>query len=196
MSRIRASIAGLVTSEEYNRMLRQGILSSQQELYDILDKLSRILLHQHNRRCMVVKKRRLSTGIVAIHETNDCNQELEKWHCKVPDNRLLSPNPARHEFIEIQAVHSKLALEVLSKLDMIQIHQDSDLMPVAKDKALIARHHVPPTSGDDGILLPVLGTLAVLNPCTDNAQYLDSFGVSRYLATYVASVNECQRVYI
>ena len=35
-----------------------------------------------------------------------------------------------------------------------------------------------------------------MNPCADNVQYLDSFGVSRYLASYIASIDKCQRVFI
>jgi len=137
---IRASISMMLSSDEYNEMKNQGILSSQEELLDILQTLSTILPHHHHRRCTIVKKQKLSSGFVALQENSECNEELTTYQCKVPDNRLLSPDPTRHEFIELQAIHSKLALEVLQKLDMIALPEDTDKSPIILDKAaLVAR---------------------------------------------------------
>ena len=64
------------------------------------------------------------------------------------------------------------------------------------NKALVARRHEPPTSGAEGILSPVLAKLDIINPNSDNVQYLDSYGVSWYLANYVVSVDKNHQMYV
>ena len=53
----RASISMMLSSDEYSEMKNQGILSSQEELLDILQTLSTILPHHHHRRCAIVKNK-------------------------------------------------------------------------------------------------------------------------------------------
>ena len=64
------------------------------------------------------------------------------------------------------------------------------------DKSLEPKRYVPPTTADDGVLSPVFARIIIYNPNSDNVQYLDSFGISKYLAKCVADVDEDARVFV
>ena len=63
------------------------------------------------------------------------------------------------------------------------------------DKSLRSQRYVPPTSADDGVMSPVIARLCLFNENSDNAQYVDSYGVSSYLAKYVTDIDKVAKVY-
>ena len=209
LNRIRASIGSIVTSDEFQDYMDRGILSSYEELVALLEDLKRILNHKHNRRCMVPVRPNpmspTSVNIVSANGDRELTSTLQQtYRCKVPDNRMLSPNPTRHTFISIAAMHSRDALEILNKIGVIAVHDNRSPLEAAGagnnveylEQSLVARRHVPPTNADDGIISPVLAPLIVMNPNSNNVQYLDGIGVTRYLASYCAQVDECNRLYV
>jgi hypothetical protein len=208
--RIRASISSIVKHEEIQEYINKGILSSYEELVTILDDLQRIILHKHNRRCLVPAKLEGKQGAFSnVQKVNEVGasgniqltNDLHKFKCKVPDNRLLSPNPTRHCIIYIDVHHTQAALQVLASIGLVAHHES--IVPVTQlptveyiDKSLVAKRHIPPTCADDEVLSPVLAQIIIQNPNSNNVQFLDSYGVAKYVAKYVGAVDEAARVYI
>ncbi|CAB9511975.1 hypothetical protein SEMRO_512_G157630.1 [Seminavis robusta] len=117
---------------------------------------------------------------------------------------LAQSNSSGTCFIYIDVEHSEMAEKLLVDLGLVvRVENQSDLIDHNNfrhlyyvDKSLEAKRYVPPTSAQDSVLSPVFARLVIINPNSDNAQYLDSYGVSKYLAKYVTSVDETARVYL
>jgi hypothetical protein len=205
LSRIRASIEGMVTEEEYNAYCHEGLLSSKEQLYDILDMLARFLEHKHNRRCLVPRRGVNANEILRVTGGNERTEEIMKCYvCKVPDNRLLSNNPNIDTFIQIELNHDNRAVKVLEQIGLA--HREGGVVDLSQhggqkecmilDECLLSKRHIPPTTAQHGIISSVLAKLIIINPNNDNVQYLDSYGVSKYLVKYVASVDKNYDLYI
>ena len=212
VSMIRGSVDSIVTPEEYEMYLRKGILSSKEHLLQLLEMLEKILTHHHNRRCLIPRKvgdaghtgRKVRIAPSAGSQHLQEEERFLHYRCKVPDNRLISSNPTRHVFVYVDVRHTPDVIDILEKIGSVVrvagVARLSDLERYENleyvDKELETRRHVPPTSAAEGIISPVLSRLVVINPNSDNAQYLDNYGVSQYLAKYVASIDECNRIFL
>jgi predicted GIY-YIG superfamily endonuclease len=204
INRIRGAVSDMIQSEEVEQFISDGTVSSYVELVDILNKLSIILRHRHDRRCMVIAKssgKRHRSDIVSPSSPDFVQNALQtELKCKVVDNRALSLTPQMHSFLEILGNHTDSAVHVLSVIGLVQIERRPDVIDGFKvtylHEGLVGRRHIPRTSGEDDIISPVLAKLIILNPCSNNVQYLDSYGVCRYLAKYCTYVDESNRVYI
>ena len=202
VDKIRASVSGMVTHVEAVEFLHEGVVSSMEQLFDILSDLRRKLTHKHHRRCQVPVSRQ--SEVRAGGGDVELGNNLNRHRCKVPDNRLLSPNPANHCFLYLDVQHTELAVDLLVDLGLaVRTSAKTHLKNYDNyqhicylDKTLQPKRHIPPTSADDGVLSPVFAKLCILNPNSDNVQYLDSYGISKYLAKYVAQVDESARVYV
>gem|GEM_PF-6457593 len=208
VEKIRASMNTMVTDEEFQSYLNEGIVSSYNDLMRLLDDLSKMLQHKHHKRCLVPRKDNRAMGkMVSAAGDEDITKKLNTYYCKVPDNHLLSPNPSNHCFIWIDVHHTEAAVDALESLGLVQ-RVDSSFTNFSSetklfgsgffyvDKSLEAKRYIPPTSAEDGILSPVIARLVIINPNSDNAQYLDSYGVSKYLAKYVTDIDETARIYL
>ena len=200
--KVRASINSLATAAEYKQMKEEGVVTSLDQLLSIMNRLKTILTHHHHRRCMIpVKSHKKYGELVSSSGNADINRAIGKWHCKV---HLLSPNPNTHQFLALQVKHSSAALEVLIEIGLVVLIdarlESNDESRIKRhehtDKSMRSNRHMPPTSAEDGVFSPVFAKLALINPNSDNVQYLDSHGVSQYLANYIAEIDECCRVYL
>ena len=203
VQKIRASMDTIVTYNEAQKLLEQGALSSMEQLWDILRELKTNLSHKHDRRCQVPVSRRndLSSSDGDVQST----RALNEYRCKVADNRTLSRDPANHTFMCIDLTHLPLAEEIMTSLGFFvrtdtcsaeQVYDRPYQRFVYYDKDLQPKRHVPPSSAEDGVQSPVFARITILNPNSDNVQFLDSYGVSKYLAKYLAEVDEAARVYV
>ena len=202
--KIRASITNMVNNEELHEYLREGLFSSVDQLFDLLHLLKRKLLHTHHARCMIpvfddITKHKL----YASNKDIEMTKNLNKFRCKVPDNRLLSPDPNEHCFIMVEVRHLEMAINILREIGLVarteevghlnEVRRGKEL--VYFDKSLRSQRYVPPTSADDGVMSPVIARLCLFNKNSDNAQYVDSYGVSSYLAKYVTDIDKVAKVY-
>lgn len=196
----------IVTYKESQEYIENGTVSSIEELWTILQDLKCKLTHKHHRRCLLpVKKNSTQPDIISACGDAVQSEKLNRYRCKVADNRLLSPDPANHCFLTIDIRHSPAAVILLEQLGLAlrtekQCPGDRDYENFQhltyQDKSLQAYRYIPPTAADEGVISPVFGRLCVINPNSDNVQYLDSYGVSKYLAKYVTDVDEASRIFI
>ena len=85
-------------------------------------------------------------------------------------------------------------VKAAENIRLLELEHHEELKYV--DKSLVAKRHIPATSAANGVISPVLARLVIINPNSDNVQYLDSYGVAKYMAKYIAGVDENHRIYI
>ena len=126
VNHIRGSISTIVKYGELKEYLESGLVSSYHDLISMLDDFSRILAHKHNRRCAIPVRSSIDTldrrtvNNVGAHGDRELTTALQKtMRCKVPDNRLLSPIPTRHTYIDLETLHSPDAISVLKMIGLI-----------------------------------------------------------------------------
>jgi hypothetical protein len=114
--------------------------------------------------------------------------------CKTPDNWRRNPSPAQHSFVKINTEHSQDAVHVYQKLGLCKspppTHREGEnLVFEPLHKCLISSKHVPPADGNMGVISPVPGPLIARNPSSCNIQFTTGYTIARYLASYVASID-------
>lgn len=122
-------------------------------------------------------------------------EEEQKLICKVSNNYRLNPTPTKHAFVRIHVEHSQDAIFVFQKLGLAKPpsigHKDGEkLFFVPLHKCLVSMKHTPPACGNEGIISPVPGWLVSRNPNSCNIQFTTGYLIMRYLAKYVASIDE------
>lgn len=110
---------------------------------------------------------------------------------------LLNPCPAEHSFVDIKIDHTQEAISVMQAIGAARLPglhaKSSKLVFEPLEPCLLARKHVPPAHGNEGMISPVPGRLVAINPNTDNIQYTTGYTLARYLAKYIVSV-DCYNV--
>ena len=182
LDRIRGYVLDIIRDDEKEKYIQDGIFKNEEAILTFLEMISTVLRHKHRRRCFAVAK----------HKSGDGYEK--RLHCKVPDNYKLNPSPGEHSFIDIPITHSQEAIHVMQEIGVAKKPPESwkqgcplQFQPLVK--SLIARKHVPPAHGHEGIISPVAGTLVAINPSSDNLQFPTGYTLSRYLAKYVLSVD-------
>lgn len=186
----------MVTPQEEKAYVRDGIVSSEEELNSILETLSKVLVHKHNRRCMIPFRPKLWCGVDITGKMGSDDPMKQQFRCKYPDNHRRSPNPAVHTFVEIDVLHTDAAIEILKTIGLVGMDLDVTGRIVYLDNRLVSQRHVPPTSGGDGVMSPVLAPLHIMNPNSDNVQVLNSADVGRYLAPYAVKADKGSQIFI
>jgi predicted GIY-YIG superfamily endonuclease len=116
--------------------------------------------------------------------------------CRAIDNALQSPHPTRHCTEEVFVKHNEQAEKLLMTLDL---YEPNELVgaPTPVHPVLRATKHYPPACGTEGIISPCSGRLFALHGSSDNVQWVTgAYFSSRYLAKYVASIDEHNRVQV
>jgi hypothetical protein len=167
-----------------------------EELEAILENLGKMLRHKHNSRCMIPVLQQCPVKVVGAGDESGLVQVLNQagYRCKVPNNCMMSPTPNQHTFIELSVAHTEAAKALLKEVGLAEESAHGHLKLL--EPLLVVQRHIPPTSAAEGIISPVLVPLIIMNPNSNNVQYLDSACVARYVSKYVASVDECNRVYV
>ena len=176
--RIRGSILELIRPEEVDPLIQEGLLSCAEEVMDVKALASRLLVHICNSRC----KRRVGMN----------DGELV---CRVTDNERESPNPRVHCTRTIHVDHSDAAVKLLSDVGLFQFNELTQTFEPVVD-VLIATKHYPPAHNSEGIISACNGRLFTLAKSNDNLKEATGYLSCRYLAKYLALVDENNRVYI
>ena len=176
--RIRGSIMDLIRADEIDLLVAEGLLSCAEEAIEVQELARRVLGHICTSRC----QRRI--GI----EDGDVR-------CRVTDNAFESPDSSRYAVREINVQHSDKACQVLEELGLfVEDPSGNGYVPVVD--ALKAVKHYPPADDWDGKMLACNGRLFALTRSNQNLKIMTGYLASRYLAKYLALVDENNRVYI
>ena len=178
LDRIRGSIMELIRPEEIENLIRQGLLSCEGEVMTVKELASRLLVHVCSSRC----KRRVGVkdGDVV---------------CRVTDNEAESPNPRVHCTRTIRVDHSDAATEVLANVGLFILNETTQTFEPVED-VLTATKHYPPAHNSEGIISACNGRVFALTQSNDNMKEATGYLSCRYLAKYLALVDENNRVYI
>lgn len=182
LDRIRGNIEDMLRPKERDALISQGVFKCRDEIIRFLDMMRTFLKHKHYRRCF------------ALMRDNVTEENEKKLICKVPDNWKLNPSPAEHSFVNINVQHSQEAIRVYQLLGLCKKSQSgndkqSKLIFEPIHPCLIAKKHVPPADGNEGIISPVPGPLIAKNPSACNIQFTTGYTIHRYLASYVATID-------
>ena len=176
--RIRGSIMELIRPEEIDDLVAEGLLSCAEEVMSVKDLASRVLVHICSSRC----QRR-----VGIKD--------DEVVCRATDNETESPDPKTHCVRAIRVDHSEAAVKVLVKVGLFVLDDATQIFEPVVDE-LVATKHYPPAHNSEGIISACNGFLFVLTRSNGNLKRATGYLASRYLAKYLALVDENNRVYI
>ena len=175
--RVRASMKSLIYVDEIAGLVEEGILKHANEVIEVREQGSRILCHKCNKRC----QRRYGPG-------------KDDIRCRVPNNHFESSNPNLHEIKDINVTHLKEAVDVLCDLGFMEETETEGPKPTKEGAALQATKYIPPTCAGEGIMSPCNGRLFAATRSSQNLQIVTGYFCARYLAKYVASIDENNRV--
>ena len=176
--RIRGTLLTLIRPSEIDAYIQMGLLDGVQSLCHVYDKAGRFLRHRCSNRCMM--------------RTGSGNGEVK---CRVTSNGDESYNPREHTTEEIWVCHSEEALSILETLGLYAKQPGSDWLLPAHE-LLRATKHYPPACSGEGVISACSGRLFLGNPCNQNLKIITGYLASRYLAKYVAGIDENNIVYI
>jgi hypothetical protein len=177
LNRIRGSILELITPDEIQEFQREGLISHESDIIMIKGKAEIILKHICDKRCKMRKG--IEDGLL---------------QCRVENNGIENNTPYRHAFQNIYVKHSKNAMEILKKLDLYKFDNSSGSLEPLEDK-LKAQKHYPRATAAEGKISPCNGKMFLLTLSSQNLKYVTGYLASRYLAKYVASIDQNNRIY-
>ena len=176
--RIRGSIMSLIEPEEINELVAEGLLSCLGEEVHVQELARRVLKHVCSSRC----KRRIG-------------MEDNALQCRVTRNAQESPDRLVHSTKEINVDHTPEAQAIMEEIGLfVRDNKTGNLVPVIKN--LKATKHFPPSDPSDGVISACNGRLFVATRSNQNLKIATGYLASRYLAKYLALVDENNRVYV
>lgn len=178
LDRIRGSVSELIRPDEIEPLLNEGYFSNVEHINEIRDYGRRFLFHHCDQRCL----RRTGPG------DND-------FKCRVPAAILLNPTHTQHSRVTIEPHHTAAALDVLKEVHLC--HQDSTtghFMPL--DRRFVNERCYPCAMPGEGIMSPTNGRIFAYTLSQSNIQRTTGYFSSRYLAKYVAGIDEGNKVYV
>lgn len=105
------------------------------------------------------------------------------------NNRIENPNPAEHTIKPIHVQHSKRANDLLEECGLLRRDTVTGVS-IPEKKCMRAEKHYPPADAGEGIISPCNGRLFAATLSQQNLQLCTNYVSSRYLAKYVASLDE------
>jgi len=176
--RIRGSLMTLVRPDELDSFIDEGLIENVGEWNSIREKAERVLKHVCNNRCM----KRVGVG-------------KDDLKCRVANNEIESPNPREHAVKEIEVQHSENSMAVMERLNLYVRHDTTGRFVPTTDLLRVTKHY-PPAYSAEGIISPCCGRLFLASPSNQNVKIATGYLSSRYLAKYVAGIDEHNRIYV
>jgi hypothetical protein len=168
---IRGFVQDIVTEEEIDNYVTEGIFKNRNEIFDMQDQARAFLPHHHSSRCM----RRTGTG------PNDLQ-------CRVPDTRYISNNLTSFYEAQLRIHHSKEATDIMRRIGLVTLNEHNEIVP-QRNYLKSTRIYAPARHGE-GNITPVIGRLFAATRSTMNVQICTSHGTSRYVVKYVVKVDK------
>jgi predicted GIY-YIG superfamily endonuclease len=170
MCKIRGSLADLIHYEDLLDMQEKGLISSVEQLQQILQDALSFLTHRCHERCQVPK----------IDENGG-----EYFICKAPDNYSRTYTPQTHTIQTLPVYHSLEASFILQQLGMIR---SVDHHPI--EAALRMERHIPRCSKQCPKFSATNGHLFVCYPSSQNLQLCTGHSITTYLVKYITGIDE------
>ena len=177
-SHIRGSIADLIHPDKIHELMEEGLLSERSDMYHIRDFACKVLFHSCSLRCQV--------------RTGPGNSDFK---CKVPSTVMLSPMPMQGSMVKVEPHHSDKALAVLKRLGLCTADSTGDHF-VEFDEKFRCEHYFVAAMPGESLMSPANGRLFVATMSQQNLQQCTSYMSARYLAKYVAGIDETNWVYV
>ena len=109
------------------------------------------------------------------------------------NNGYENPYPNEHTMKYVDVNHSEQCCKILNSIGLMKKDEDNGKW-IIKESCLQAVKHYPPSCAGDGKISPCNGRLFAATRSSQNLQFCTGYLVSRYLAKYVAGVDEHNRV--
>jgi len=178
LSRIRGSVADLFRMDDVETLLERGVIDRAEDIYKLRDSARSIQFHTCNKRCL----RRTGPG-------------PDDFQCRVPSTMMESPCPTKHCFKTVEPRHCQAALDVLKELGVCEDTSTVDCFVPVDNKFKSEKHFAPAMPGE-GVMSPTSGLIFAMTGSQSNLQRSTTYHSSRYLAKYVAGVDENNIVYV
>jgi len=178
MNRIRGSTKTLIYEDEIPALVEEGLVEDVDDINEILEHASRVLKHSCSDRCKT--------------QVGQADGEVR---CRVASSMFQNITPTRHVMKEVTVRHSKKALFILQRLGLFEMSDRTGEVEPSQDNLRATRHY-PSCVYSEGVMSPVNSRLFVGHRSSDNLQIVTGYNASRYLAKYVAGIDEHNRVHI
>ena len=181
--RISGSIMNLIRLEDMPDLLEKGLLENSGSAFtQLIDLATKFLRH----RCDATGRCKMRIG------SDDGGSTLK---CRVANNGYDNPCPWRHYMKEIKTVHSAVAERILLTLGLL-LPGPPDCDPVPTCEGLKMVKHIPPAVAGEGKISSCNGSLFATLRSNQNVKLNTGYNSSRYLAKYVAGIDESNCVYV
>ena len=177
-SRIHGSNADLIPPDEIDELMEEGLMSDRSDVYHIRNFACKVLFHSCSSRCQVC--------------TGPGNSDFK---CRVPSAVMLSPTPTHGTMVKVEPHHSDEALAVLKRLGLCMADSTGDHF-VELDEKFRCEHYFVVAMPGKTLMSLTNGQLFVATMSQQNLQWCTSYMSARYLAKYVAGIDETNRVYV
>ena len=174
---VRGFIGDLVREDEIPVLIEERILESVEDWAEMRLDGAMMLKHSHTQRCL------RKTG-----------PKPEDVACRVPNNFMLNPSPGSFSMIDLNPARTEMSLEILVRLGLVQLDRSKPNGYKATVEALDAKRLIPPAVAGEGIISPVNGRLFAACRSSQNLQVCTTYSTSRYVAKYVAKMDENNRI--
>jgi hypothetical protein len=178
MDRIQGSITELIHPEETNDLIGEEFYKSFDDILKIQDCARHVLFHHCDQRC--------------LRHTGPGDDQLK---CRVPATILLNPVYTEHSWVTIELHHASGYLDFLKDLGLCHDESTSKgFIPL--DYRFINERCYPCAMPGEGIMSPTNGGIFAYTLSQSNVQHTTAYFLSRYLAKYVAGIDERNVIYV
>ena len=186
---IRCGREYFASDTERDYMIKNQFVQSFDDYMCLLDEYDIVCRHTCSNRCSIPKLRRTDGGYL---------ENTGERMCKVPNYSKMNREHC-HVMQEVPITYEEDALLTMSELGLIEKRFQAGgdklaFIPVEQYATMLeSKRHLPPCE-DQGKISPINPVLFAMLRSSINLQLTTSYSLSRYLAKYVASVDEACRV--
>ena len=173
---LRTSAFDVIRTDEIESLMQRGLLKSQDEAADQVERARQLLQHRCNQRC----QKKVGTG-------------SDETVCRKLHSVRDSPDCSTHQFIPMKFPFSKSCIDVLEKSDLCTFN-DGEI------KFLHAyfsptRHMAPCNMNAECNMSPVICEMFLLFQSMVNAQAIGhANAIAKYILKYIGKIDLCNRV--
>ena len=176
---LRTSVFEVIKTKDMQPLIDKGLFSSNSDYFDKIELAGTFLPHMCNARC----KRRIAPG-----------DGPESFVCRKLHAVKDSPDPARHQFIEMKFQFSQSCIKALERCGLCKVVSEYET-EFHHAYFCSSRHIAPCNYNTTCNMSPVLTELFLLFLSMVNAQLIGhANGIAKYILKYVGKFDEGTRV--
>jgi hypothetical protein len=178
VDRIQGSVTELIHPEEINDLIGEGFYKSFDDILKIWDCSRCFLFHHCDQRC--------------LRRTGQGDNQLK---CRVSAAILLNSVYTEHSWVTIEPHHASGCLNVLKDLGLCHDEATSERF-IPLDCRFINERCYPCAMPGEGIMSLTNGRIFAYMLSQSNVECTTAYFLSRYLAKYVAGIDEGNVIYV